>query len=249
MSAYQSPRKICSLTEEDYRLVQPAIDSAGVFARMITPCVYVDDLARDRFLYVSDCLLKHFRCTREEAMPQGRRLFEKYIAEEPGARLFRKFYSAIQATRWKRHPSLSREVLSIDVKMRWGGSELMVHHKIGVMATDCENRPWLVLGMVSRSALRTGGHIIAGNAKSHRRHRFVDDDGPGHWEAMPHDRLSDHEAEMLLLSSRGYTVTEIAAILHRSPDTVRYYRKQVFDRLGAENVSHALAIADTLCLM
>ncbi len=54
---------------------------------------------------------------------------------------------------------------------------------------------------------------------------------------------------MLSLSSRGYTITEIAAILHRSPDLVKHYCKQVFDRLGVNNVAHALALADDLCLI
>lgn len=249
MAIYKSPHKLDSLTEEDYRQVQPAIGSADVFARMITPCVYVADLARDNFLYVSDCLLKHFRCTRDEVMPLGYRMFEKYFVKEADVRLLRKLDTAIHAAYWQEHSDLADEVFSVDVNMSLGRNEVMIHYKVSVLATDCDGFPWLLLGMVSRSAMRFGGHIIVGNAKSHERHRFVDDDGPGHWEAMPHNHLSDLELEMLSLSSRGYSVDEIARMLHRSPDTVRYYRKQVFARLGVDNVAHALAVADELCLI
>lgn len=241
---------LAQIGEEDYRQVATAIETADVFSRMITPCVYVADLAKDNFLYVSDCLLRHFRCTREEVMPLGRKMFKKYVSKESDVQLLGKFDRAFRsAYQQGRYPELADEVLSIDVGMRLGRNEMMIHQKVSVAAVSGDGRPWLVLGMVSRSAMRSGGHIIVGNAKSHERRRFVDDEGPGHWEAMPYDRLSDLEVEMLSLSSRGYSIDEIAKMMKRSIPTVKHYRKQVFERLGVDNVAHAIAVADELCLI
>ncbi len=247
---YKSPRKFGSFTEQDYILVSPAVDVTAAFARMMTPCIYVVDLARNNFLYVSDCLLKHFHCTRDKVMPLGQRMFEKYISNASDIPLLRKFDHAFNAAfRQGKHPDWVDEVMSVDVNMTLGRNVVLIHQKAKVFATDCDGRPWLVLVLVSRSAMRDGGHIIIGNAKSHKRYHFVDDKKKGHWEALPDDRLSDTEMEMLSLSSRGYSVEEIAAMMYRSVDTVKYYRKNVFARLGVSSVSHALAVADDLCLI
>ena len=242
--------RLTEISEEDYRQVATAIAAADVFSRMITPCVYVADLAKDNFLYVSDCLLKHFRCTREEVMPLGRKMFKRYVTKESDVQLLGKFDRAFRSAYQQRyHPDLADEVLSIDVGMRLGRNEVMIHQKVSVIAVSGDGRPWLALGMVSRSAMRSGGHIIVGNAKSHERCRFVDDEGSGHWEVMPFDRLSDIEVETLSLSSRGYSINEIAKMIGRSVPSVKHYRKRVFDRLGVDNVAHAIAVADDLCLI
>lgn len=245
----RASHQMSEISEEDYRQVATAIEAAEVFSRMITPCVYVADLARGNFLYVSDCLLKHFRCTREEVMPLGHSFFTRFLSEKELAML-PKLDHAIKTLFGHAHQSeLIDETLSVDINMTLGGKRILVNYKIKLFATDCDGRPWLVLGLVSRSAVREGGQIIVGNAKSHERRRFVDDEGPGHWEMMPYDRLSDLEMEMLSLSSRGYSLDEIAKMLHRSVPAVKHYRKQVFDRLGVKNVAHALALADDLCLI
>lgn len=244
------PHPLAQLTEADYLSVESAITATDVFSQMVTPCVYVIDMVKDNFLYVSECMLRHFRCKREEIVPLGRRMFEKYVDSEEDARLLRKFDHAIRAAyREGCHTDLSNEVLSIDLYMCLGGKKLMVHQKVRVLASDCDNRPWLLLGMMSRSAVRDGGHIIAGNAKSHTRRRFVDDEEAGHWEEMAYDRLSDVEMEMLSFTSRGYSIEEIARIMCCSIPTVKLYRKQVFDRLGADNAAQAIALADSLCLI
>ena len=142
-----------------------------------------------------------------------------------------KFDHAFNAAfRQGKHPDWVDEVMSVDVNMTLGRNVVLIHQKAKVFATDCDGRPWLVLVLGSRSAMRDGGHIIIGNAKSHKRCHFVDDKKKGHWEALHDDRLSDTEMEMLSLSSRGYSVEEIAAMMYRSVDTVRYYRKNVFAR-------------------
>ena len=48
---------------------------------------------------------------------------------------------------------------------------------------------------------------------------------------------------MLVLSSRGYSVGEIAEKMHKSEDTVKLCRKQLFDKLDAGNITEAMAYA------
>ena len=41
----------------------------------------------------------------------------------------------------------------------------------------------------------------------------------------------------------GYTVNEIADLVHRSFDSVKVYRKTIFEKLGADNITEAINIA------
>jgi len=43
------------------------------------------------------------------------------------------------------------------------------------------------------------------------------------------------ELEILQLWARDFTNNEIAARLHLSQETVRWYNKQIFEKLGAAN--------------
>lgn len=54
---------------------------------------------------------------------------------------------------------------------------------------------------------------------------------PG-WNKLPHERLSDREYEIMLLTSSGKTLREIAAELSLSIKTVSTYRTRTLQKLG-----------------
>lgn len=54
-------------------------------------------------------------------------------------------------------------------------------------------------------------------------------------EAAPHERLSPRESEILLLLSRGVSLTRIGEQLHLSVKTVSTYRARVLEKLGLES--------------
>jgi DNA-binding CsgD family transcriptional regulator len=55
--------------------------------------------------------------------------------------------------------------------------------------------------------------------------------------------LTEGERTMLYLSAQGYTMSQIGEKMYRSVDTVKMYRKHVFDKLGVTNISEAIAYA------
>jgi DNA-binding NarL/FixJ family response regulator len=60
------------------------------------------------------------------------------------------------------------------------------------------------------------------------------------WHGMLRPELKDMEKEVLRLSAKGYTMHEIANQIHRSFDTVKVYRKHLFEKLGVDNISEAI---------
>jgi DNA-binding NarL/FixJ family response regulator len=52
---------------------------------------------------------------------------------------------------------------------------------------------------------------------------------------QPHERLSDRELQVCVLSAAGKSVKEIAAELSLSPKTISTFRTRVFEKLGVQN--------------
>jgi len=66
---------------------------------------------------------------------------------------------------------------------------------------------------------------------------------------MTDENWKTREIEILQLLAQGLTNSEIAARLHLSQETVRWYNKQIFGKLGAGNRTQAVKIASDLNLL
>jgi len=61
--------------------------------------------------------------------------------------------------------------------------------------------------------------------------------------------LTARESEIIRWVAYGKTVPEIAAILKRSPETVKYHVKNAYNKLGAQNRGQAISQAAKLGLL
>ena len=57
---------------------------------------------------------------------------------------------------------------------------------------------------------------------------------------MLRPKLKNVEIEVLRLSAMGYTMNEIADEVHRSQDTVKMHRKDIFEKLNVDNIAAAI---------
>ena len=63
------------------------------------------------------------------------------------------------------------------------------------------------------------------------------------WVEEAKAKLSDREIEILRLYARGLTITEIAEQIFVSADTVKFHRRKLFEKIGVQNITEALAYA------
>ena len=61
------------------------------------------------------------------------------------------------------------------------------------------------------------------------------------WEKKEGITLSETERDVLRLSAQGYTMNEIADEMCRSVDSVKFYRRNLFERLEVKNITEALS--------
>ena len=55
--------------------------------------------------------------------------------------------------------------------------------------------------------------------------------------------LTESEKSVLTLSIQGYTMSEIADKICLSLDTIKKYRKRIFEKLDVHNISEAIVAA------
>ena len=63
------------------------------------------------------------------------------------------------------------------------------------------------------------------------------------WKEGEEDVLTDMEKAIISYSNRGMTIGEIADRLCKAVDTVKGYRKVLFQKLDVTNISEAIACA------
>lgn len=60
-------------------------------------------------------------------------------------------------------------------------------------------------------------------------------DVSGHRESLPHERLSDREYQVMCLLASGRSISEIAAQLNRSANTISTYRARIMQKMAIEH--------------
>lgn len=120
-------------------------------------------------------------------------------------------------------------------------STFLVNHKITPFALANDGRAWLAMCVVSLSSHSEPGHIEfhkKGDAKyceySLDHHRWILKDAV---------TLRPQEKQVLILSAQGYTVAQIADKMCRSVDTIKTYKRLMFERLGTRSITEALTLA------
>ena len=63
------------------------------------------------------------------------------------------------------------------------------------------------------------------------------------WIQVDKPTLKERELEILRLYAQGLTITEIADLICVSPDTIKYYRRKIFEAFEVKSFSEALHFA------
>ena len=102
-------------------------------------------------------------------------------------------------------------------------------------------RVWLALCTVSLSPHKEAGHIEFIQFLTGEKREYSLE---GHrWKNRETITLKPKEKQILTLSAQGFTMKEIAEKMFHSVDTVKFYRRQIFEKLNVQNITEALSLA------
>ena len=227
--------------ELDYTRVGEYIDCAEAFSRSSYQSVYIIDYFKRNFLYVSPNPMFLCSLTPEEVLRLGYRFYIDYVPADEH-RLLLTINSAGFAF-WKDIPEGERKdwYISYDFHIVNGGRRILVNHKLTPLALTSDGRIWLALCVVSASTHAEAGHIEIHHVGSSE---FFEYNPLTHkWVRRQAPILTEGEKSVLTLSIQGYTMAEIADRICLSADTIKKYRRDIFRKLGARNISEAIVAA------
>ena len=134
--------------------------------------------------------------------------------------------------------------MSYDFHILTSERPLLINHKITPLVLTADGRAWLALCTVSLSSHKEAGQIrfrILGQS-GYRQYSLT----AHRWQPCEGVTLTPEEKQVLTLSAQGYTMKEISDHICRSFDTVKFYRRQLFEKLDVANITEAIAFCHQL---
>jgi DNA-binding CsgD family transcriptional regulator len=234
--------RVDGISEEDRKQAVNYLESIDAFARTTYKSLYVIDYEKKGFDYVSDNPL--FLCgnTATEVKKMGYAFYFKHVVEEDLQLLLKintigfEFYESLPIEDRKNY------TISYDFHLiNKNGEKTLVNHKMTPLFMTSEGKLWKAIAIVSLSSEDKAGNIRVTNKNNNKIYLYnLKGD---FWKEVEPIKLTSREKEILKHSTRGYTINEIAAAIYVSPDTVKFHRKKLFEKLGVVNISEAIAYA------
>ena len=142
------------------------------------------------------------------------------------------------AEKEKRNYTLSYD---FNIIHKYSQKTQLINHQITPLRLTEDGQVWLALCVSSIASGQKAGNVIMSNAISRKYLKYNLQNK--NWDENIIPELKEIEKDILKLSAMGFTMKEIATQVYRSFDTVRLYRKTVFNKLGVNNISEAISYA------
>ena len=218
------------------------LECIRAFSKITYMSIYVIDYEKKGFEYVSDNPL--FLCghTAKEVQELGYAFYFKYVTPEDLDLLLKinnagfSFYEDIPFEERKDY------TISYDFHLKnQNGNVILINQKLTPLFLTNDGKIWKALCIISLSNEQSSGNVkISKKGSGVVFHYNIEKE---YWKKVEETQLTSREKEILLYSTRGYTIKEIADAIFVSTDTVKFHRRKVFNKLEVANIAEAIAFA------
>lgn len=229
-----------SISDVDFEQTHNYLTAIKAFARTTYKSVYVIDYEKKGFEYVSDNPLFLCGYTPEQIKQMGYAFYFKHVTPSDIDLLLRintvgfEFYDKLPVEEKLKY------ILSYDFKLvNQDDKAILINQKITPLFLTKGNKVWKALCIVSISNAQESGNIKIykrGDSKV-----FKYDLEGGFWSTQDGIKLSKREKEILQHAARGLKINEIADAIFVSPDTIKFHRRKLFDKLEVSNMTEAIS--------
>ncbi|MDF2191256.1 helix-turn-helix transcriptional regulator [Paraflavitalea sp. CAU 1676] len=237
-SSLLTTNKLGDVTETN----QHYLEAIKAFARLSYESIYVIDYKDMSFEYVSDNPLFLCGYSAAEVLQLG---YEFYFRQVPAQDL--ELLSQLNEAGFDFYAQLpvnERTLYSITYDFHLthkNGKQILINHKLTPLFLTPEGKMWKSMCIVSLSRQQAAGNVSIHRQGSNEVWDLVI--GKKVWRKSVKPSLTERELEVLRMHAQGYSIDQIAEKLFVAPDTVKYYRRRIFERLEVSNVMDALSLA------
>ncbi|MBW8688355.1 response regulator transcription factor [Chitinophaga rhizophila] len=218
------------------------LEAVKAFARLTYESIYVIDYEHMTFEYVSENPLFLCGYSPEEVVKLGYEFYFRHVPENDLTML--NIINEAGFDFFKRVSDDDKMGYSITYDFHLAdkdGGQLLINHKLTPLFLTSEGRLWKAMCIVSISHHKTAGNVCiykqgAGDIWQLDLKNLA-------WTRSEKPKLNKREIEVLHLHAQGLTINQIAEKIFVAPDTVKYYRRRIFERLNVSNMVEALSYA------
>lgn len=235
------------MPDDNYKTISSLIHSVKAFARITYQSVYLIDYYKQDFLYVSDNPL--FLCghTAQEVKEMGYQFYLQHVPEDEQKMLIELNSSGFKFFESRDDVNKYKCFMSYDFHLQQDSKKILINHKLTPVLLTNEGRIWIALCIVSLSAHKESGHV---EFHMDGLYDYWDYSFEVHkWKLHKGVVIKEEEREVLRLSAEGLTMTEIAEKMCRSVDTIKFYKRNLFEKLQVSNVMEAISRATNYKLL
>lgn len=238
---FVAENSVKELNDERYAQLEMLKRAIDAMANATYQSIYVIDYFKREFLHVASNPLFLGGYTAEQMKEMGYQFYIDHVPENEQEMLLE-----INTAGFKKFNDISLDerigyFISYDFHIDDGENRFLINHKMTPFALADDGRLWLAMCVVSLSSHSEAGHIL-----------FCKKGTSTYWEySLEYHRwliketikLRPQEKQVLILSAQGYTVAQIADKMCRSVDTIKTYKRLMFERLGTRSITEALTLA------
>ncbi len=241
-SSLLTKNNIGNIPEEEHFKNKEYLEAIKSFARLTYESVYVIDYEKMSFEYVSENPL--FLCghSPEEVLNLGYEFYFKNVPEKDLELLGQineagfDFFKKIPPEEKKRY-SITYDFHLINKN----GKSILINHKLTPLFLTSGGDMWKAMCIVSISHHKKAGNVYIHKQGSDEIWELAVENSI--WRKSSKPKLTKREIEILRLYAQGLTINEIADKIFVAPDTVKYYRRRIFESLGVTNIVEAFSYA------
>lgn len=231
-----------SISESESLQNQNYLEAIKACCRVTYSSLYVIDYQLKKFEYVSENPL--FLCghTPTEVLELGYDFYFKHVAPQDLEMLIK--VNEVGFNFFDKSDSKDRKQFCISYDFHLineNQEKILINHKLTPIFITEEGKIWKALCVVSLSPNSTAGNItLHKDGSPFIRKLNLESET---WIKEEKVKLSERELQVLRLYAQGLTINQIAENIFLAPDTVKFHRRKLFDKLNVKNITEALAYA------
>ncbi|WP_353158990.1 LuxR C-terminal-related transcriptional regulator [Myroides odoratus] len=218
------------------------LEAVQALARMTYKSIYIIDHQKKVFDYVSDNSL--FLCghSAHEVQKMGFEFYTQCIPDHDRNMLIKITKAGFHFLYTIPIEERTQYTLACDFHLQHKQIQLLlIHHEITPLCLTKTGQLWKSVCIVSLSTAHQMGNskIFKLNSAS----TWAYDLNQNTWETTIKPQLSPRELEILQYSIRGYKIQEIASFIYVTPDTIKFHRKKILEKLQVHTIAEAIRFA------
>ncbi len=234
--------KIEHIPDENYDIMDMYVQLLDAFARTTYETIYVIDYYRQNFLYMSDNPLFLCGMSASEVRKMGCDFYLKQVPENELDMLLEINRAGFAFTESIPIQDRLEYTISYDFHiLQVSGKPMLINHKITPLRLTDDGKIWLALCSASLSSQAKPGNFEVSRSGHHTYWTY--NLQTRRWTEHQGIELKENEKDVLRLSAQGYTINEISEQLFKSIDTIKSYRRQLFEKLDVDNITEAISLA------